>query len=240
MYQYEKKNRKSLGAQTEDELMKYILQKPVKPGQKIPNEFELAEKFGVGRSTIREAVKGLVSRGILEVRRGSGTSLSKTNSLVEDPLGFGKIEDKYELALQLFEVRLMIEPEIAAIACKNASDEDLVHLKKLCDETEELYLGGHNHIKKDIEFHTFIAKCSKNQVVEILLPVIHTAVLTFANVTHRLLRDETIRTHRAINNAILARDSVGAKCAMITHLTNNRQTFMKILQERSEKNTENI
>ena len=182
MYQYEKKNRKSLGAQTEDELMKYILQKPVKPGQKIPNEFELAEKFGVGRSTIREAVKGLVSRGILEVRRGSGTYVINTNSLEEDPLGFGKIEDKYELALQLFEVRLMIEPEIAAIACKNASDEDLVHLKKLCDETEELYLGGHNHIKKDIEFHTFIAKCSKNQVVEILLPVIHTAVLTFANV----------------------------------------------------------
>ena len=240
MYQYEKKNRKSLGAQREDVLMIYILQKPVKPGQKIPNEFELAEKFGVGRSTIREAVKGLVSRGILEVRRGSGTYVINTNSLEEDPLGFGKIEDKYELALQLFEVRLMIEPEIAAIACKNASDEDLVHLKKLCDETEELYLGGHNHIKKDIEFHTFIAKCSKNQVVEILLPVIHTAVLTFANVTHRLLRDETIRTHRAINNAILARDSVGAKCAMITHLTYNRQTIMKILQERSEKNTENI
>ena len=53
--------------------MKYILQEPVEPGQKIPNEFELAERFGVGRSTIREAVKGLVSRGILEVRRGSGT-----------------------------------------------------------------------------------------------------------------------------------------------------------------------
>lgn len=235
MYQYEKKNRKSLGAQTEDELMKYILQKPVKPGQKIPNEFELAEKFGVGRSTIREAVKGLVSRGILEVRRGSGTYVINTNSLEEDPLGFGKIEDKYELALQLFEVRLMIEPEIAAIACKNASEEDHLQLKKLCDETEELYLGGHNHIKKDIEFHTFIAKCSKNQVVELLLPVIHTAVLTFANVTHRLLRDETIRTHRAITEAILARDSVGARCAMITHLTYNRQTIMKIICERNSK-----
>ena len=49
MYHYEKKDRKSLGAQTEDELMKYILQEPIKPGQKIPNEFELAEKFGVGR-----------------------------------------------------------------------------------------------------------------------------------------------------------------------------------------------
>lgn len=238
MYHYEKKDRKSLGAQTEDELMKYILQEPIKPGQKIPNEFELAEKFGVGRSTVREAVKGLVSRGILEVRRGSGTYVINTNSLAEDPLGFGKIEDKYELALQLFEVRLMIEPEIASIACKNASEEDLLQLKKLCDETEELYLGGHNHIKKDIEFHTFIAKCSKNQVVELLLPVIHTAVLTFANVTHRLLRDETIRSHRAITEAILARDSVGARCAMITHLTYNRQTIMKIICERNSKDME--
>lgn len=63
MYSFDKKNKKPLGAQIEDELMKYILQEPVEPGQKIPNEFELAEWFGVGRSTIREAVKGLVSRG---------------------------------------------------------------------------------------------------------------------------------------------------------------------------------
>lgn len=232
MYHCDKINKKSLGAQTEDELMKYILQEPIKTGEKIPNEFELAEKFGVGRSTIREAVKGLVSRGILEVRRGSGTYVINTNPLENDPLGFGKIEDKYELALELFEVRLMIEPEIAALACKNASEEDLIHLKKLCDETEELYLGGHNHIQKDIEFHTYIARCSKNQVVEILLPVIHTAVLTFANVTHRLLREETISSHRAITSAIMQRDSVGARCAMIMHLTYNRQTIMKILQER--------
>ena len=232
MYHYDKINKKSLGAQTEDELMKYILQEPIKTGEKIPNEFELAEKFGVGRSTIREAVKGLVSRGILEVRRGSGTYVINTNPLENDPLGFGKIEDKYELALELFEVRLMIEPEIAALACKNASEEDLIHLKKLCDETEELYLGGHNHIQKDIEFHTYIARCSKNQVVEILLPVIHTAVLTFANVTHRLLREETISSQRAITSAIMQRDSVGARCAMIMHLTYNRQTIMKILQER--------
>ena len=117
MYSFDKKNKKPLGAQIEDELMKYILQEPVEPGQKIPNEFELAERFGVGRSTIREAVKGLVSRGILEVRRGSGTYVISTNTLDEDPLGFGKMEDKYKMALDLFEVRLMIEPEIAALAC---------------------------------------------------------------------------------------------------------------------------
>lgn len=232
MYNMDKKRKKSLGAQIEDELMKYILHEPVEPGQRIPSEFELAEQFGVGRSTIREAVKGLVSRGILEVRRGSGTYVINTNSLGDDPLGLSKIEDKYKMALDLFEVRIMIEPEIAALACRNASERELERLKRLCDETEQLYRGGHDHIRKDIEFHTCIARCSKNQVVETLVPVINTAVYTFANVTHRLLIEETLETHRAITNAILKRDSVGARCAMMMHLTYNRQAIMKILEER--------
>lgn len=236
MYGSDKKGKKSLGAQTEDELMKYIFQEPVEPGQRIPSEFELAEKFGVGRSTVREAVKGLVSRGILEVRRGSGTYVINTSFPGEDPLGLSRIGDKYKMALDLFEVRLMIEPEIAALACRNASDRELEKLKRLCDETEQLYRGGHNHINKDIEFHTCIARCSKNQVVETLIPVINTAVHTFANVTHRLLIEETLETHRAVTNAILKRDSVGAKCAMMMHLTYNRQAIIKLLEEREQEN----
>lgn len=235
MYSPDKMSKKPLGERIEDELMEYILQEPVGPGQKIPNEFELAEKFGVGRSTIREAVKGLVSRGILEVRRGSGTYVINTNPVAVDPLGFGKIEDKYKLALDLFEVRLMIEPEIAALACKNASAQELKKLKSLCDETEQLYRSNRNHIGKDIEFHTCIARCSKNQVVETLIPVINTAVHTFANLTHRLLMEETLETHRAITNAVIRRDSVGAKCAMMMHLTYNRQTIIQIMEQRENK-----
>lgn len=158
-----------------------------------------------------------------------------TNSFDEDPLGLGKIEDKYKLALDLFEVRLMIEPEIAALASENASENEIKNLKRLCDETEQLYRSGHNHISKDIEFHTCIARCSKNQVVETLLPVINTAVYTFANLTHRLLKEETIETHRAIMEAIQKRGSVGARCAMMMHMTYNRQTIVKILEEREQK-----
>lgn len=227
MYQFEKIEKKPLGVQIEDELMNYILQEPVEIGQKIPNEFELAEKFGVGRSTIREAVKGLVSKGVLEVRRGSGTFVISTSSLEEDPLGLARLEDKYHLALDLFEVRLMLEPEIAAAAAKNATEEDMVQLKKLCDETEKLYLAGKNHIPKDIEFHRWIAACSKNRVVETLIPIINTAVSTFANLTHRMLMKETIETHRAVTDAIIARDPIGARCAMIMHLTYNRQALLK-------------
>lgn len=96
-------------------------------------------------------------------------------------------------------------------------------------------MSGSNHINKDIEFHTCIARCSKNQVVETLVPVINTAVFTFANLTHRLLKEETLETHRAITDAILKRDSVGARCAMMMHLTYNRQTILRIMEERSRK-----
>ena len=96
------------------------------------------------------------------------------------------------------------------------------------------YRGGHNHIGKDIEFHTWIAHCSKNQVAETLIPVITTADDTFANMTHRLLIEETLKTHRAVTDAILKRDSVGAKCAMMMHMTYNRQTIMELLAERNK------
>lgn len=227
MYQFEKMDKRLLGKQLEEELMNYIRKEPVEIGRKIPNEFELAEKFGVGRSTVREAVKGLASKGILEVRRGDGTYVISTKSLQDDPLGLSRFENKYKLALDLFDVRLMLEPEIASMAAENATKEELILLKRLCDETEELYQQGKDHIPKDIEFHTFLASCSKNQVMETLIPVINTAVMTFANLTHRTLMQETIETHRAIVNSITERDSVGARCAMVMHLTYNRQALVK-------------
>lgn len=234
MYQFEKMNKKLLGSQVEEELMNYILEEPIEIGQKIPNEFELAEMFGVGRSTIREAVKSLVSKGVLEVRRGSGTFVISTNSLENDPLGLSKLHDKYKLALELFEVRLMLEPEIAAMAAEYATEEDRQQLEQLCNDVERVYRNGKNHISKDIEFHTCIARCSKNRVVENLIPIINTAVMTFANLTHRTLMQETLDTHRAITDAILNRDSIGARCAMMMHLTYNRQALVRLLRERRE------
>lgn len=235
MYQFEKMDKRLLGSQVEDALFAYILNEPVAIGEKIPNEFELAQRFGVGRSTVREAVKSLVSRGILEVRRGSGTFVVSTSTLEEDPLGLSKFQDKYKLALELFDVRLMLEPEIAVLASEYATEEELMQLKELCDEVEQLYLTGKNHIKKDVEFHTCIAKCSKNRVAEILIPVINPAVATFANLTHRMLMSETIESHRAITDSILARDAVGAKCAMTMHLTYNRRMIMKMIREQEEE-----
>lgn len=220
--------RKLLGAQTEDDLMSYILGTPVPIGEKLPNEFELGQMFQVGRSTIREAVKSLVTKGILEVRRGDGTYVKSHCSLAEDPLGLSRLDDKYKLALELMDVRLILEPEIAASAAAHATTENKAELQALCGEVERLCLSGEDHTPKDIAFHTCIARCSQNRVMEMLVPIINTAVTTFASLTHRTLRRETIQTHRAITDAILAGDAVGARCAMVMHLTYNRQTIVEL------------
>ena len=156
MQQSGKGVKRTLGQKTEDRLMKYILDKPVKIGEKIPNEYELTELFDVGRSTVREAVKGLVTRGVLEVRRGDGTYVISTSYMENDVLGFGNVEDRYRLALDLFDVRLMIEPEIVTWACRKATKEQIQKLKQLCDEVEYLYKQGIDHIYKDIEFHSYL------------------------------------------------------------------------------------
>ena len=134
MQQSGKDVKRTLGQKTEDRLMKYILDKPVKIGERIPTEGELTELFEVGRSTVREAVKGLVTRGVLEVRRGDGTYVISTIYMENDVLEFGNVEDRYRLALDLFDVRLMIEPEIVTWACRKATEEQIQKLKQLCDE----------------------------------------------------------------------------------------------------------
>lgn len=227
----EKTERKPLGARVEEELMAYILGMPVAVGEKLPNEFELGQMFQAGRSTVREAVKSLVTRGILEVRRGDGTYVKSHRSLADDPLGLSRLDDKYKLALELLEVRLVLEPEIAASAAAHATAQDKAELKALCDEVEQLCRTGRDHIPQDIAFHTCIARCSQNRVMEMLVPMINTAVATFASLTHRSLRQETIETHRAVTDAILDGDAVGARCAMVTHLACNRQAILALWKE---------
>lgn len=226
---------KLLAEQIEEEIFQYILNTPFNVGDKLPNEFELGEHFGVGRSTIREAVKQLISKGVLEVRRGSGTYVVNTMPVDLDPLGLQGLADKMTLALDLVEVRLLLEPGMAEMAARNATEEDIKELTDLCDTVERKIREGEDYIRDDIAFHTCVAECSKNKVVEQLIPVIDTAVLMFVNVTHKMLREESIETHRAVTDAIAEHDPIGAKTAMMMHMTYNRNMIRKLQKESLQK-----
>lgn len=219
---------KLLAEQVEEQIYHFILDTPLSPGSKLPNEFELGEKFGVGRSTIREAVKLLSSKGIVEVRRGSGTYVLTTALGVGDLLGLSAVQDKTALALDLVNVRLLLEPGIAEMAANNATDEDIARLRRLCERVERKIHDGDRYIEDDIAFHTCVAESSKNMVVEQLIPIIDTAVMMFVNVTHKKLIDETIMTHRMVVEAIAAHDPIGARSAMAMHLTFNRRMIKEM------------
>lgn len=222
---------KLLAEQIQEQIYRYILETPVEVGRKLPNEFELGQRFGVGRSTIREAVKLLVSRGVLEVKQGSGTYVVSTTPADMDPLGLREIQDKMGLALDLADVRMILEPGIAEMAAFNATEEDIMKLEKLCQQVEHKINSGISYVEEDIAFHTCVAECSKNKVVEQLIPVIDTAVLMFVNVTHGKLIQETIMTHRAVVDAVARHDPIGARAAMMMHMTFNRNEIKQMMDQ---------
>jgi len=220
---------KSLGEQISERIIQLIMDNEWKVGDKLPNEYELAEKLNVGRSTIREAIKALVSRNILEIRRGAGTFISQKGGIADDPLGLTFVKDKFKLAIDLLEVRFMIEPAIAAIAAAKATGEEIEQMYTLCDEIDNLILRNEPYLKKDIEFHTAIAKSSKNLVMVNLIPIINSSIAIFIDITNQKLRNETMETHREILNAIKAHDASGAHDAMLLHLVYNRRNIRSIM-----------
>ena len=225
-----------LAEQVQQQIYEYILEKPFAIGEKIPNEFELAEKFRVGRSTGREAVKLLISRGILSVRQGSGTYVTSTTPADQDPLGLGGEKDKMALALDLAEARLILEPGIAEQAAIHATKEQIEALQKICESVEKKIRAGEDYIEEDIAFHRCVAECSGNRVIRQLVPIIDSAVLMFVDVTHQQLKEETILTHQAVVDAIALHDPVGARSAMVMHMTFNRRMIQKSMQKEQSSN----
>ena len=117
----------------------------------------------------------------------------------------------------------------------DATDEEIEHLKDLCDTVEYKIEHDLYYIQDDIDFHTYIARCSKNKVVEQIISIIETAVLMFVNLTHRRLRQETIITHRAITKSIAEHDPVGARSAMTMHISYNRAAIKEIYDARNRE-----
>ena len=148
---------KLLAEQVEDQIYHYILDTPIEPGAKLPNEFALGEKFRVGRSTIREAIKLLSSKGIVEVRQGSGTYVVTTVKGLSDPLNLRSVQDKNALAFDLVNLRLLLEPGIAEIAAQNATPEDIERLQRLCERVEAKIRDGDRYIPRRV-LHASVMK----------------------------------------------------------------------------------
>ena len=189
-----------------------IKERNIQIGDKLPNEFELAESLNVGRGTIREAVKILVARNCLEIRRGKGTFVTEE---------LGNVEDKVKLAEELYEIRMQLEPWIASLAAARIHEEEKAELMARCDAVDRAILAGEDHNEADNAFHLYIAQCTRNSILPEIIPIITYCVRLFTRFREPDMLEKTMKTHRAVATAICEGTPEAAGEAMRRHLLAN-------------------
>lgn len=189
----------------------------------LGNRRQVTCKIPKKKLFLREAMRALASRNVITIRQGSGSYVSATPGMIDDPFGLTFVEDKQKMIKDLMEIRFLIEPSIAAMAAIRADETDIKNILTACKNAEKLLLANKNHTEKDIAFHAAIALSSKNIVVPKLVPIINSSIPLISESNEYTLRDETIETHREIADAIAAHDAVRAHDAMYLHLIYNRK-----------------
>lgn len=216
---------KTLAEQVADGIMNLIQETPYKAGDKLPTEKELCESTGAGRNTVREALKILASRNVLEIRQGAGTFVSEKQGIPDDPLGFSMVNDHVKLTRDLLQVRIMLEPQIAALAAQCAKEHEIKELEEILEEMEAAMKKREDYSELDTKFHTKIAQCTHNIVMENLLPVIGKGVAVFAREVAQTEYDRTWISHRKIFCYIRDHKPFEAEMEMQYHLLYNTSRY---------------
>lgn len=218
---------KSLPERTSEVICDMLYRENYRVGARLPGEVELARRLEVSRNTVRQAIRILADKGILEVERGAGTFVSARLGMSEDPLGLSMILDKERLIRDLLEVRLLIEPRIAALAAERRTAEELKQLKDICVRMERSHSQGENYYELDMEFHTFLAGCSRNLVVHSLLPAVCQTIILQESVIGARMGRQTILAHRRICEAVARGSASEAHDAMMLHLVQNQERLLR-------------
>ena len=204
-----------------EQLLAAIVDGRFREGDVLPSERELGDQFGVSRTVIREAVRALATRGVVDVQSGRGvrvvapdtTSVTEAMSLLMrggSAIDFAKVH----------EIRMMLEIHLAGVAAERSTPSDHEELEQLLEE----WAGAGDHVdaasRLDVDFHRAIAKCARNELYLVVLDSIAGALLENRRATLALEHShaKVLAEHRAVVDAIKQHDPEGARRAMDTHL----------------------
>ena len=213
------KKRLSLSNETANRIVEKIRKDDFQPGSRLPSEFELAEEFGVSRGTIREAVKLLVSKDVLEIRPAKGTFVRENPGMSEDPLGLAFMQDNEKMIRDLLDLRILLECYATKNACQHASVEQIAHMKELADRIDEAGEDNTRCTQYDIELHKLIAESSGNAAISTVLPVIRSNMEHFNSLDFEREWGAVNAGHRAIIAAIEMHNPMLAEAETVKHLS---------------------
>lgn len=212
--------KKSLFQETADRLYgRIVVEGKLAPGEKLPNELDLSRELGVSRTTLRDALRSLTTQGILEVRRGKGTFVAE-RAETSGALDFSELRRIKGQLRDLFELRSLVEPPAARLACRRATEKELADILSRGAEVERCIRSGEDRTGADQEFHAAIVRAAHNEAMMRLMPIISQAVETaVAAGSHaEQLAEDTLRDHALLMDFFRKRDESGAGHAMAIHM----------------------
>jgi GntR family transcriptional repressor for pyruvate dehydrogenase complex len=210
-----------------DEIKDLIDQGSLKWGDQLPTERELSETFKVSRTCVREAFRILESQGLLESRQGNGTYVANNaiDSLVQPLASFILKEKDYQI--ELFEMRRLLESQLAYLAAEKATPENMTKMEKILKRQEEQIANGETESGSDSDFHHAVAEAANNKI---LLHVINTTIEFLAESRESYLLGEerakkSLAHHKKILSAIKKGNGELAAEAMREHIEDVEKTL---------------
>jgi GntR family transcriptional repressor for pyruvate dehydrogenase complex len=201
-----------------------------KSGDQLPVERELAEVFRVSRSSVREAIRSLESQGLLESRQGNGTYISKhpVESLV-NPLASVIFSEK-DGQRELFEMRRLIEPQLAYLAAERATEDEILLMEKTLVLQEQAIADGGSGTEIDRNFHYQLAGAARNRY---LLRIVDNSMNLLVESRDNFLQvegraEKSVQRHRQMLEAIKARDPEAASNIMREHVTDIENSLFEM------------
>ena len=222
--------RTSLSDDIVEQLTSLIAREVLKPGERIPSEKQLCEQFGVGRTSVREALKSLSVIGILESHAGDGTFVSANRDrYLERALQWGLLLDR-KAVNDLGETRLLLESHTTFLAARRATDDDLAAMERAVQGMEESVADPKRYLEHDLQFHLRIAQATQNTILGNLLSTIRGYLQNWAEQTLATSPPEhptsraalSIKQHKKILTALKKRRANEARRAMREHILSSQ------------------
>jgi GntR family transcriptional regulator, transcriptional repressor for pyruvate dehydrogenase complex len=205
-----------------------ILNGMLKAGDRLPSERALTQKLGVSKTVVREAIRSLSAKGLIEVRAGSGMYvLGLGSDLMKDPMNL-LLRSRHLKPEDIFEVREALEVKIAGLAAERAEANDLNEMDETIRALNKRKLTPIEYAELDVAFHKRLAQASGNPLFSALVNTINDVMVEVRLRAMGVLGEtkfiaEAIEQHSRIFERVKARDVEGARRAMEDHLALGRE-----------------